>query len=97
MFCRACGSEIADDAVVCVRCGRATGVPVPGMIQPPAKDEGGGGTFIFAVIAALIIPIAGFVGAVVLLAKGKIGHGLAVGLLSLLSALMWLGVLASGG
>jgi|GEM_PF-335222 TM2 domain-containing membrane protein YozV len=32
MFCRQCGSEIPSQAVVCVKCGVATGVPVAGAI-----------------------------------------------------------------
>lgn len=29
MFCRNCGKEVNDNAVVCVHCGAATGVPIP--------------------------------------------------------------------
>ena len=28
MFCKQCGTEVADTAVICVKCGSATGVPI---------------------------------------------------------------------
>ena len=33
MYCAHCGSQIADDAIVCVHCGRSTGKPVPVSVQ----------------------------------------------------------------
>ena len=29
MFCKNCGAEVADTAVICVKCGSATGVAIP--------------------------------------------------------------------
>ena len=38
MTCRHCGTEIADKALICYRCGHATSEPVhkPAAVRPPA-------------------------------------------------------------
>lgn len=38
MFCKQCGSEILDTAVVCVKCGVATGVAAP-VVADGSKDR----------------------------------------------------------
>jgi hypothetical protein len=38
MVCRQCGTEIADKAIICYRCGAATTDPV---VKPPARRAGG--------------------------------------------------------
>lgn len=37
MHCRNCGTEIADKAIVCYRCGHATTDPVRKAVQIPSK------------------------------------------------------------
>jgi len=39
MFCRQCGTEILDTAVVCVKCGVATGVPPVPTVGSGSKDR----------------------------------------------------------
>ena len=58
MFCSHCGKEIADDAVVCIGCGR----PVTPKIT--AKDVGekwGTGTMVALIIGTLLIPLIGII------------------------------------
>ena len=52
MICRNCGTEIADKALVCYRCGTATAEPVlPGKTTPPSR----GGGLIGPSVAALVL------------------------------------------
>ncbi len=37
MYCKQCGNEILDNAAVCVKCGVATGIPLPA--ENPAKSR----------------------------------------------------------
>ena len=60
MFCRHCGKEIADDAVICVGCGKE--------VRPLRRLEGkkwGGGILALLIIAAIFIPFAGIIGGIV--------------------------------
>ena len=54
MQCRNCGTEIADKAIVCFRCGAGTSDPVrqPAQIRPKKNRSP---FFSFAVIALLLI------------------------------------------
>ena len=36
MICKHCGTEIADKALICYRCGQATAEP---RVKPPAEDS----------------------------------------------------------
>ncbi len=53
MYCRNCGAEIDDRAVVCIKCG------VPTEIHP-VNDEFSG-ISIAAIICAFFVPLAGFI------------------------------------
>jgi hypothetical protein len=53
MVCRQCGTEIADKAIICYKCGTATAVPEP----RPASRAGGRSTaavWAWALIAAAV-------------------------------------------
>jgi hypothetical protein len=50
--CRHCGTEIADKAIVCFRCGRATTDPVR---TPAAARRRGRGTTLDLVVALLLL------------------------------------------
>ncbi|HSC29426.1 MAG TPA: hypothetical protein VLD67_19265 [Vicinamibacterales bacterium] len=52
MQCRQCGTEIADKAIVCYRCGTATSDPVRRAAAPPPR---GRGLVPLALIAALVL------------------------------------------
>jgi hypothetical protein len=54
MKCRNCGTEIADKALICYRCGEATTTP---RVQPPAVRSGRGPLPL--VIAMLLLIAAG--------------------------------------
>ena len=56
MKCRNCGTEIADKALICYRCGTATAEP---RVQPPVEQRARGPlplilALLFIVVAALI-------------------------------------------
>lgn len=53
MQCRSCGTEIADKAIVCFRCGAGTSDPVR-KPAPPAR-RGRSPFFSFAVVALLLL------------------------------------------
>lgn len=60
MFCRHCGKEIADDAVICVGCGRE--------VRPLRRLEGNkwsGGVLALLIIGAIFIPFAGIIAGIV--------------------------------
>ena len=52
MKCRHCGTEIADKAIVCYRCGRATSDPLR---QPAAARRRGRGATLDIVVAFLLL------------------------------------------
>lgn len=58
MQCRNCGTEIADKAIVCFRCGAATTDPV----RRPAPPTRRRGRFLSLVVIALLLLIALYLG-----------------------------------
>jgi hypothetical protein len=60
MKCRNCGTEIADKAIVCYRCGVGTTEPVRKPVPVPAR---GGGPPLIAGILPLILSLAALAGA----------------------------------
>ena len=77
MICRNCGTEIADKALICYRCGTATSEP---RITPPAPGRRPSSGGVPAAIALVVLVIAGlFMGqAVAGEAPRVVGYGLAV-------------------
>ena len=59
MKCRNCGTEIADKAIVCYRCGVGTTEPVRKPVPVPAR---GGGPPLIAGILPLILSLAALAG-----------------------------------
>jgi uncharacterized membrane protein YvbJ len=57
MTCRKCGTEIADKAIVCYKCGTATTDPV---FQPPAAGRRAGSTSVLvtSLMALLLLLVA---------------------------------------
>ncbi len=78
MICRKCGTEIADKAIVCYRCGQATAEP------PPRSGKAAGrpaGNRLAAVLALVILIVAGlFMGTTL---SGPVPRVLAWGLAAL--------------
>jgi len=54
MNCRHCGTEIADKALICYRCGAATTDPV---VQPPSSTRSRSRGLIVTVVALVVLAI----------------------------------------
>jgi hypothetical protein len=54
MQCRNCGTEIADKAIVCYRCGAGTTDPVR---KPAPLKRGGAGPSLLSAIAILVVSL----------------------------------------
>jgi hypothetical protein len=52
MICRSCGTEIAEKALICYKCGAATTDPV---VQPPASTGRRSRTGLIVTFAALVL------------------------------------------
>ena len=53
MVCQNCGTEIADKAIVCFRCGQATVAAVRKPAPPPSRLRG-----LFSVVALILLVLA---------------------------------------
>lgn len=84
MFCPYCGKNVLSSAVVCVGCGS------------PLKQSStaGGGIVAWAYILAFLMPIIGFILGIVLLVRGRVGHGIGALVLSFFSCYFWVGFMA---
>jgi hypothetical protein len=56
VICRKCGTEIADKAIVCYRCGQATAEPVRPRGKAPDASPGRG---LISMVALVILVVAG--------------------------------------
>ena len=65
MYCQKCGAEIADEAIVCPKCGCATGNTIQSANQMavPAENEISSAKTmsILSIVLGLLIPIAGWI------------------------------------
>ncbi|WP_295209241.1 zinc ribbon domain-containing protein [Ruminococcus sp.] len=59
-FCRKCGKEINDDAVICVHCGCATEKAAQQNNQNPNYDPDSNADFV-EILLSVLIPIAGII------------------------------------
>ena len=93
-FCRGCGKVIEDDAVICVGCGRATGVPMPPAATTTATDVAAveTGWIIFSVLMAFILPPVGFFLGIWLMTRGSVGAAVACMVLSVIGVAVVLSV-----
>ena len=55
MVCSNCGTEIADKAIVCFRCGQATVAAVRKPAPPPSRWRSVGATVAFIVLALMAL------------------------------------------
>jgi hypothetical protein len=85
MFCKHCGKEINDKAVVCVGCG----------IPTDNKSSDGNKLVVWAYILAILMPIVGVIMGIVLLTKNKTGHGICSIIASIFAFFFWLGFMAA--
>jgi hypothetical protein len=51
MVCSNCGTEIADKAIVCFRCGQSTVAPLRKPAPPPSRWRGAASILVFVVLA----------------------------------------------
>ncbi len=77
MICRNCGTEIADKAIVCYRCGMGTAEPV----RQPVKVRGRRGRVLPLVALVLLVLLGLYLGQAgqTILPPGR-GYGLAAGI-----------------
>lgn len=85
MTCKHCGTEIADKALICYRCGRATIDP---MRRPAARK--GPGTVMTAAVLVLLVVAGLFMGqAQTDQLPQEVAYGLSVAAAVLLVAVLW--------
>ena len=72
MFCRNCGSQIDDNAYICVHCGAATGQGAYFQKAPVDPDEPANGGF---VALSILIPMFGIIYGAVEKSNGKLRAG----------------------
>jgi len=59
MFCKYCGKDIVDEAVVCIHCGRDLGIGKHN--GSTSSEKWGGGIYALLIIGAILIPAIGLV------------------------------------
>jgi len=96
MFCKACGKEILAEAVVCVGCGVATDKgkepTVDAKKEASIKSE-----IVCGWIGAFMMPIIGIIVGLILLTKGKVGHGVGQIAVSIFMSFFWYGFFSALG
>jgi hypothetical protein len=86
MFCKACGKEVMDTAVICTGCGSSTTGSIPGAGM---SEESISKLIMWGWLGACLLPIVGLVIGIVLCVKGKINHGIGQVVVSLFSWAFW--------
>lgn len=84
MYCKSCGSQVRNDAYVCVKCGVKTG----------GSSEMSSSLIATSYILAFLLPIIGVVMAIVAAAKGEVKHLFGILVVSILSWIFWMAVFA---
>lgn len=82
MFCKACGESVLDTAIICPKCGSATGGVSP--VDSKALVTWGW-------VGAFLLPFVGIILGVVNIVKGKVGHGIGQIVVSLFMWGFWAG------
>jgi uncharacterized membrane protein YvbJ len=90
MFCSSCGEKILDQALICVKCGCAT----PNYQKPKEKFHISKGMLLLHYAVSIFMPFIGVIVAIVLLFKGRIGHAIALGIISVVMWIFWMHVLS---
>jgi hypothetical protein len=86
MFCKECGTELSDNAVVCVKCGAATD-----NFNKTKTGDVSNAFIIWAYIIAVIFPLGGIAMGVYALVKRKTGHGIGILVLAMFFIFFWIG------
>jgi len=90
MFCQNCAAEVSDIAVVCVKCGVATGYKAH---STPTEVGDMVGTIVGGFIFSALMPIVGIGISFYLFAKGKAEGGVGVLVSSIIFWIIWASVL----
>ena len=96
MFCKECGNQVVDKAVVCPKCGSPVGSkvgfsPVGSSVSSSQSSVNGGGSgFLFGsgYVFAILIPIVGLILGICSCFRSS-GHGIAIIALSVISWIFW--------
>ena len=93
MYCSSCGQPVAENAIICTQCGCPTAKyhAEPEPVSAAAAD----GPVVASYVVGAFIPLIGWIMAIYWLVKGRVGHALGVGTLSLLMFFFWLGIMAN--
>lgn len=86
MYCKACGAELNDAAVICPSCASATD---NFRVGAGAADPLTTGVLIAAYSLAVLVPIVGMAAAVYAFAKDRPGHGMALMALGVFCTAVW--------
>jgi hypothetical protein len=94
MFCKQCGKEIMEQAVVCVHCGAATDKL---KANRPEEEEGAvtKNTLVLGYLLAAFMPLLGGIAGIYVMAKGKAVHGLGMMALAFFAFFFWMGFFAA--
>lgn len=99
MFCRNCGKELFDEAVVCMYCGVKTDNFEKAMsdsaqtIEPEVvQDNPVKKALIVGYITAVLIPLVGFILGIYVLFKNRVLHGVGIITISLLMFILYAGL-----
>ncbi|MEI8172496.1 MAG: zinc ribbon domain-containing protein [Deltaproteobacteria bacterium] len=87
MFCKNCGNEIPDKAVICVICGVGND-----NFEKKKEGELSQGILFAGYVLALVMPFIGGNIGIYAMVKGKLGHGIVMLVLAFFSFLFWIGV-----
>lgn len=87
VFCVSCGAVINCAAVMCPKCG------VPTKNRVGGDAELGQGTLVAGYLLSVFFPLFGGIMGIYAMAKGKVGHGLAMLVLSFFCFFFWMGFL----
>lgn len=88
MFCKHCGKEISDQAVICTHCGVQTDNFSK---QKESFGEVNTTFLVLGYILSFLIPVVGIIAGIYALCKGRASHGLGMLALAIFSIFFWAG------
>ncbi len=88
MYCKKCGAQIDDEAVICPKCGCATDNYAQNTSKGVDKTSGG------IIVAAIFLPIVGLIAGIVNLCNKKTNSGIAYLITGIVAWIVWAGIFA---
>ncbi len=89
MYCKNCGNEIANAAIMCVKCGVPTNVK--SVESADTSKPMTQGELIAGWLGAVFIPLIGVIIGIVAMTRGRIGLGCGMLALSIFMFFFWIG------